>query len=599
MALGILNNLNSTYAESNLNKTSENLSKTLQQLSSGSKINSGSDDAAGLSLVNGLQANQSALTQSQTNSAEGKNLLTVADGALSQVTSLLNRAVTLATEASNGTLDSTQLTATNQEYQSILSEVNNIGSTTTYNGKEVFGTTTDIYTGDSTASGASVNQLNIRSLSSSNVGDTGGTMSYTNAATTTSNIFLNSGATGVGTTAYAGAASAATNLTFAYETSSGTVTTATVSIAKSATLADVASDINNAGLGITASVTTAQSAGAQTAILGSVDAAPAITEAGKDEGIMITGSFGTTGTNSTYVNTTGPSPVQTGLIVGTATGGGFTTGTGGNTTVEADATTAAKQVGLASSSGVVSGGSTADVTNVLSGNITFQTGTNTGVTINMKDVQSAESASTYTALANYVNSNTQLGVTATVNSGSGLGSGSITFASNNSSTPLNISDSLTDTSAKVNTSYTANSATSVVLANSSLDASFLVESGTATVSNNVATIGYADGAGANLSSTNLSSQADAQSTLTTLNAAITDVASQDGYVGAQINQLNSASSVLSTQQENIQSAQNDVQATDYAAAASNMSKYQILSQTGISALSQANSTMQEVTKLLQ
>ena len=57
--------------------------------------------------------------------------------------------------------------------------------------------------------------------------------------------------------------------------------------------------------------------------------------------------------------------------------------------------------------------------------------------------------------------------------------------------------------------------------------------------------------------------------------------------------------VLSTQSENVTAAQNAVQATDYASAASNMSKYEILSQTGISALAQANSIQQEVTKLLQ
>ena len=77
------------------------------------------------------------------------------------------------------------------------------------------------------------------------------------------------------------------------------------------------------------------------------------------------------------------------------------------------------------------------------------------------------------------------------------------------------------------------------------------------------------------------------------------MASQDGYIGAQINTLNAISKVMSTQQENIQSAQNAVQATDYAQATSNMSKYEILSQTGISALAQANSTQQEVLKLLQ
>src|ERR1022692_3354902 len=187
MSLGVLNNLNAMYAENNLNNTSNSLSKVLGQLSSGSRINSGADDAAGLSLVNGLQANTMALSQSKTNASEGVGLLTVADGALSQVTSLLNRAVTLATEASNGTLNSSQDTAANQEYQSILSEVSNIGSTTTYNGTAVFGSTTSIYTGDASTTGASVNSLNIRSLSSSNVGDSNGVMSYSSGA---SNVFI-------------------------------------------------------------------------------------------------------------------------------------------------------------------------------------------------------------------------------------------------------------------------------------------------------------------------------------------------------------------------------------------------------------------------
>src|SRR5579864_572775 len=181
MSLGVLNNLSAMYAANNLNNTQSSLSKTLQQLSSGSKINSGADDAAGLSLVNGLQANATALSQSQTNAQEGSGLLQVADGALSQVTNLLNRAVTLATEVSNGTLNTSQQSAANQEYQSILSEVNNIGSTTTYNQKQVFGNTVNIYTGDSSTSGASIDSLNIRSLSSSNLGDINGIMSYANA----------------------------------------------------------------------------------------------------------------------------------------------------------------------------------------------------------------------------------------------------------------------------------------------------------------------------------------------------------------------------------------------------------------------------------
>jgi flagellin len=115
----------------------------------------------------------------------------------------------------------------------------------------------------------------------------------------------------------------------------------------------------------------------------------------------------------------------------------------------------------------------------------------------------------------------------------------------------------------------------------------------------IATISYTDANGQSLTGTDLLNQSDAQSALNTLNLAISDIAAQDGYIGAQINTLNAVSSVLSTQQENVVSAQNAVQATDYASATSNMSKYEILSQTGISALAQANSMSQEVTKLLQ
>lgn len=297
MSLGVLNNLSAIYAANNLNNTQNSLNKTLQQLSSGSKINSGADDAAGLSLVNGLQANATALSQSQTNATEGIGFLQVADGALSQVTNLLNRAVTLATEASNGTLNTAQDTAANQEFQSILDEINNIGSTTTYNGNAVFGVAggMQIYTGDSTSTSATTDTLTLTAIdTAAGLGDTAGAVNY--------------------------------------------------------------------------------SAGAFT---------------------------------------------------------------------------------------------------------------------------------------------------------------------------------------------------------------------------------YSATAGQKLSSDKLDTQANAQTALTHVNAAINDIAAQDGYVGSQINTLSAMSNVISTQQQNITSAQNAVQATDYAQASSNLSKYEILSQTGISALAQANSLQQEVTKLLQ
>ena len=104
MSLSILNNIAALYAENNLNSTTASLQTTLQQLSSGSRINSGADDPAGLAVSDGMNANVAALNQSATNANTGIGLLQTADGALSQVTSLLDQAVTLATEASNGTL---------------------------------------------------------------------------------------------------------------------------------------------------------------------------------------------------------------------------------------------------------------------------------------------------------------------------------------------------------------------------------------------------------------------------------------------------------------------------------------------------------------
>ncbi len=138
MTLSILNNVSALTAENALSNTQMNLQKTLTQLSTGLRINSGSDDSAGMSIASGMNANIAALTQSQQNASNGVGLLQTADGALAQVTTLLNRAVTLATEGSNSGITANQSSALNNEFQSIMSEVNQIGATTNFNGQNVF-----------------------------------------------------------------------------------------------------------------------------------------------------------------------------------------------------------------------------------------------------------------------------------------------------------------------------------------------------------------------------------------------------------------------------------------------------------------------------
>ena len=310
MALGVLNNLSAIYAENNLNNTNSSLQTVLEQLSSGSKINSGADDAAGLSLVNGLEANQTALTQSETNATEGAGLLQVADGALSQVTSLLDRAITLATEASNGTLNSTQESAANQEYQSILSEINNIGSTTTYNQEQVFaGNTIAIYTGDSSTAGSSVDDLNIRTLSESSLGDTGGVMAYSSGQ---SNVFLNlsSGTKNAQSTDSLNANGSSTiNVNYLVRGTTGASTPASISITVGTgtnyanTANGLISAINGSGMGLSANFATQTQAG--------------VAGGGTETGIQITGGLISVGVDPSSSSTSGtlnPSEITNGAL---------------------------------------------------------------------------------------------------------------------------------------------------------------------------------------------------------------------------------------------------------------------------------------------
>ncbi len=556
MALGVLNNLSAIYAENNLNNTNASLQTVLQQLSSGSKINSGADDAAGLSLVNGLEANSVALTQSTTNATEGAGLLQVADGALSQVTSLLDRAVTLATEASNGTLNSTQESAANQEYQSILAEINNIGSTTTYNQEQVFnGTIVSIYTGDSSTSGSSIDDLNIHSLSSSALGDTNGEMAYSNGA---SNTFIDLSKNGV--TAKAGDAlvNGTSSLTVNYMASgvngAAVQKQATISVGGATGYADTAQGminaINAANLGITASFTTAAQAGSQ---------AVAAAGAGHSE--------------DTGIEISGP---------GAGVGSGTTPGTVGTLAIA---------------------GGTDSETDAISGSLSLKNASGSVITINLGQAGISDN------MVDLATTLTNDGFTVTNNLTAGA-AGSLTITTANSNQSAITASSLQDTTAGTLTYtasgdyYTVGVSTPAIGANGIADsATQQAASATFTADTSgtggIATMSYSDSAGANLGDTSLTDQSSAQSALNELNIAISDVAAQDGYIGAQINTLNSLSQVMSTQQENVLSAQNAIQATDYASATSNMSKYEILSQTGIAALAQANQVQQEVTKLLQ
>jgi len=138
MSFSILNNMAGINAQNQLNLNSVNLNNTLLRMSSGKRINSGADDAAGLGIADTLAANVRALNQGVQNANDGISVAQIADGALQQITSLLTRGVTLAEEAATDTVDSTGKTALNNELTSIKTEITRIATQTNYNGVSLF-----------------------------------------------------------------------------------------------------------------------------------------------------------------------------------------------------------------------------------------------------------------------------------------------------------------------------------------------------------------------------------------------------------------------------------------------------------------------------
>jgi flagellin len=119
--------------------------------------------------------------------------------------------------------------------------------------------------------------------------------------------------------------------------------------------------------------------------------------------------------------------------------------------------------------------------------------------------------------------------------------------------------------------------------------------GGSTISTSVGTL---TSAGLTLSG-DLTSTANSQSELTNITAAIATIASQRGAIGANINRLQAAGNVINAQVQNLSKAEDGIRAADIPAEVANLTKYQILNSTGISALAQANQVQQSVLKLLQ
>lgn len=137
MALYVNTNVSSLNAQRQLMNSGGQLDKAFQRLSSGYRINSASDDAAGLQISNRLTGQINGLQQGNRNANDGISLAQTAEGAMNEVTNMFQRVRTLASQASNGSNTDEDRLAIQEEIRSLMTEVNRIAEDTTFGGQNL------------------------------------------------------------------------------------------------------------------------------------------------------------------------------------------------------------------------------------------------------------------------------------------------------------------------------------------------------------------------------------------------------------------------------------------------------------------------------
>lgn len=133
----IRHNMSASNANRQLNINNTAMSSSTEALSSGYRINKAGDDAAGLAISEKMRAQIRGLNQGSTNAQDGESMIQTIEGTLSETQSMVQRLKTLATQAANGTLDSTDRNQANLEVVQLQSEINRLASQTTFNGMQV------------------------------------------------------------------------------------------------------------------------------------------------------------------------------------------------------------------------------------------------------------------------------------------------------------------------------------------------------------------------------------------------------------------------------------------------------------------------------
>lgn len=144
MAQVINTNSLSLLTQNNLNKSQSSLSSAIERLSSGLRINSAKDDAAGQAIANRFTANIKGLTQASRNANDGISVAQTTEGALNEINNNLQRIRELSVQATNGTNSDSDLTSIQSEIQQRLSEIDRVSGQTQFNGVKVLASDQDM-----------------------------------------------------------------------------------------------------------------------------------------------------------------------------------------------------------------------------------------------------------------------------------------------------------------------------------------------------------------------------------------------------------------------------------------------------------------------
>jgi flagellin len=516
--ISIQTNVTSLEAQANLNTNNNFQSNTIQQLTSGYRINSSGDDAAGLAVANGYQANISELTQGVMNANDGTSQLQIVDGGLSNISTILNRMQTLATESASGTFTGSRATL-NQEYSGLVTEITRQASNIGLNAGGALNANLNVFIGGAgkNVSNASVN-VDLsganNAVDATSLGLSGSNVLAGGVGLTGNTANLN----GAGATFVVGT-SAADNQSFVFNVTN-------------------ASGVSSQVIATVAATTTGSTL---SSVLNSLNG-------------QLSASGITASTNST------------GQLEFSGSGAFTVADGGGGTFVSGNATAA----------GLVSAGTQLLTSNLLVG----QDGAGVGEAVNTSNFNVAGKP-----------------VFGTL--GTSTAASSLTFSSGSGQATVAIASGQTLAQAIT----TINAATNSIGVNAVLnaDGTGISFQGATTfaVSSSAAAQAFTATGAQTVTAAVGSATANATSAITAINAAIQSLGLVQGSVGAGENTLQYATNLAQSQITNYSSAESSIRDADIAAQAANLTKAQVLIQTSVAALAQANSAPQAILKLLQ